>query len=181
MLEKQLREHSVLETKRLILRPVTMADAMAMFAYTSDVENTKWDFPANQSIEETEKVIKNIYLKTPLGRYGIVLKETSEFIGTIDLMNWSDGKEAEIGYIINKKFWGHGLATEASAKILELCFKVLEFEKVHAFCALENPASARVLTKIGMTELERLPNDKKCPGGWVTSQHFCVTKVNYLK
>ena len=40
-------------------------------------------------------------------------------------MNWSDGKEAEIGYIINKKFWGHGLATEASAKILELCFEVL--------------------------------------------------------
>ena len=79
-------------------------------------------------------------------------------------MNWSDGKEAEIGYIINKKFWGHGLATEASAKILELCFEVLGFEEVHAFCALEN-----------------LQNNKKYPGGWVTSQHFCVTKVNYSK
>lgn len=96
-------------------------------------------------------------------------------------MNWSDGKEAEIGYIINKKFWGHGLATEASAKILELCFEVLGFEEVHAFCALENPASVRVLTKLGMTEMERLQNNKKYPSGWVTSQHFCVTKVNYSK
>lgn len=126
-------------------------------------------------------MIENIYLKSPLGRYGIVLKETSEFIGTIDLMNWSDGKEAEIGYIINKKFWGNGLATEASAKILELCFEVLEFEEVHAFCALENPASARVLTKLGMTEVERIPNGKQFNGPWVSSQHFKMIKVNYLK
>lgn len=141
----------------------------------------QWDFPANRTIEETKKVIENIYLKSPLGRYGIVLKETSEFIGTIDLMNWSDGKEAEIGYIINKKFWGNGLATEASAKILELCFEVLGFEEVHAFCALENPASARVLTKLGMTEVERIPNDKQFNGQWVSSQHFKMIKVNYLK
>lgn len=181
MLEKQLREHSELEICRLLLLPVTMADAKTMFAYTSDIENTKWGFPANQTIEETKNVIENIYLKSPLGRYGIVLKEISEFIGTVDLMNWSDGKEAEIGYIINKKFWGHGLATEASAKILELCFEVLGFEEVHAFCALENPASVRVLTKLGMTEMKRLQNNKKYPGGWVTSQHFCVTKVNYSK
>lgn len=126
-------------------------------------------------------MIENIYLKSPLGRYGIVLKETSEFIGTIDLMNWSDGKEAEIGYIINKKFWGNGLATEASAKILELCFEVLGFEEVYAFCALENPASARVLAKLGMTEVERIPNDKQFNGQWVSSQHFKMIKVNYLK
>ena len=181
MIEEQLKEHRVLKTKRLLLRPVTMADAEAMFAYTSDTENTKWDFPANRTIEETKKVIENIYLKSPLGRYGIVLKETSEFIGTIDLMNWSDGKEAEIGYIINKKFWGNGLATEASAKILELCFEVLGFEEVHAFCALENPASARVLTKLGMTEVERIPNDKQFNSQWVSSQYFKMIKVNYLK
>lgn len=126
-------------------------------------------------------MIENIYLKSPLGRYGIVLKETSEFIGTIDLMNWSDGKEAEIGYIINKKFWGNGLATEASAKILELCFEVLRFEEVYAFCALENPASARVLTKLGMTEVERIPNDKQFNSQWVSSQYFKMIKVNYLK
>ena len=126
-------------------------------------------------------MIENIYLKSPLGRYGIVLKETSEFIGTIDLMNWSDGKEAEIGYIINKKFWGNGLATEASAKILELCFEVLGFEEVYAFCALENPASARVLTKLGMTEVERIPNDKQFNSQWVSSQYFKMIKVNYLK
>lgn len=76
---------------------------------------------------------------------------------------------------------GNGLATEASAKILELCFEVLGFEEVHAFCALENPASACVLTKLGMTEVERIPNDKQFNGQWVSSQHFKMIKVNYLK
>ena len=58
---------------------------------------------------------------------------------------------------------------------------MLGFEEVHAFCALENPASVRVLTKLGMTEVERIQNNKQYNGGWVTSQHFKMIKVNYLK
>ena len=53
-------------------------------------------------------------------------------------------KKLKLVILSIKKFWGNGLATEASAKILELCFEVLGFEEVYAFCALENPASARV-------------------------------------
>ncbi|MCY7171580.1 hypothetical protein MK516_03470 [Streptococcus gallolyticus subsp. gallolyticus] len=55
-----------------------------MFAYVSDEENTHWNFPANKTLEEIKAAIKNIYLKTPLGRYGIILKGTNAFIGTID-------------------------------------------------------------------------------------------------
>ena len=164
MLEKQLREHSELEIWRLLLLPVTMLMQRQCLLIRQILKILNGVFQLIKLIEETKNVIENIYLKSPLGRYGIVLKEISEFIGTVDLMNWSDGKEAEIGYIINKKFWGHGLATEASAKILELCFEVLGFEEVHAFCALENPASVRVLTKLGMIEMERLQNNKKYPG-----------------
>lgn len=58
---------------------------------------------------------------------------------------------------------------------------MLGFEEVYAFCALENPASARVLTKLGMTEVERIPNDKQFNSQWVSSQYFKMIKVNYLK
>lgn len=177
MILENLRQYQVLETKRLLLRPVTLADANAMFAYASDEENTRWNFPVNQTLEETKAAIQNIYLKTPLGRYGIVLKGTNSFIGTIDLMNFSDGKIAELGYIINKNYWNQGLATEASQKILALCFEKLGLEEVHGYCALNNPASARVLSKLGMTEIERLPNDKILNGQSITSQHFVVTKT----
>lgn len=92
MITERLRQYQILETERLILRPVTLADAEAIFAYVSDEENTRWNFPANKALEETKAAIKNIYLKTPLGRYGMVLKSTNAFIGTIDLMNFSDEK-----------------------------------------------------------------------------------------
>lgn len=41
MILENLRQYQVLETKRLLLRPVTLADAKAMFAYASDEENTR--------------------------------------------------------------------------------------------------------------------------------------------
>lgn len=176
MIEEELKKNKTMETTRLLLRPVTIADASAMFSYTSDKENTRWDFPANQSIEETKRVIEDVYLRNPLGRYGIVLKETSEFIGTIDIMNWSDGISAEIGYIINKSFWGQGFATEVSQKIVDFCFEGLGLKEVNGYCAVENPASARVLGKIGMVEVERIPNAKQFNGKWVTFQHFQIKK-----
>nr|WP_283769899.1 GNAT family N-acetyltransferase [Streptococcus gallolyticus] len=79
-----MHQYQTLETEHLILHPVTLADAEAMFAYVSDEENTHWNFPANKTLEEIKAAIKNIYLKTPLGRYGIILKGTNAFIGTID-------------------------------------------------------------------------------------------------
>lgn len=179
MITERLRQYQILETERLILRPVTLADAEAMFAYVSDEENTRWNFPANKTLEETKAAIKNIYLKTPLGRYGMVLKSTNAFIGTIDLMNFSDEKMAELGYIINKKYWNQGLATEASQKLIALCFEKLGLEEVHGYCALNNPASAYVLEKLGMTELEHIPNDKILNGQSITSQHFVITKTKW--
>ncbi|PHV60357.1 GNAT family N-acetyltransferase [Streptococcus macedonicus] len=81
MITERLRQYQILETERLILRPVTLADAEAMFAYVSDEENTRWNFSANKTLEETKAAIKNIYLKTPLGLYGIALKGTNAFKG----------------------------------------------------------------------------------------------------
>ena len=45
-----LARHPVIETERLVLRPVTLDDAEAMFEYASDKENTRYTFPTNQSL-----------------------------------------------------------------------------------------------------------------------------------
>lgn len=156
MITERLRQYQILEIERLILRPVTLADAEAMFAYVSDEENTRWNFLNNKTLEETKAAIKNIYLKRPLGLYGIALKGINAFIGTIDLMNFLDEKMAELGYIINKKYWNQGLATEASQKLIALGFEKLGLEEMHGYCALNNPASARILEKLGMIELENI-------------------------
>ncbi|HET4087611.1 TPA: GNAT family N-acetyltransferase, partial [Streptococcus pneumoniae] len=46
-------QYPSIETERLLLRPVTLDDAEAMFDYASDKGNTRYTFPTNQSLEET--------------------------------------------------------------------------------------------------------------------------------
>ena len=70
----KLAQYPIVETERLLLRPVTLNDAEAMFEYASDRENTRYTFPTNQSLEETKNDIAQFYLANPLGRWGIELK-----------------------------------------------------------------------------------------------------------
>ena len=60
-------EYPIVETDRLVLRPVTLDDAEAMFEYASDKENTRYTFPTNQSLEETKNniVSTNLPIKNP--------------------------------------------------------------------------------------------------------------------
>ncbi|VLX36188.1 acetyltransferase [Streptococcus pneumoniae] len=81
----KLAQYPSIETERLLLRPVTLDDAEAMFDYASDKGNTRYIFPTNQSLEETKNNIAQFYLANPLGRWGIELKSNGQFIGTIDL------------------------------------------------------------------------------------------------
>ena len=64
-------------------------------------------------------------------------------------------------------------------KIIALCFEKLGLEEMHSYCALNNPASARILEKLGMTELENISNDRIFNGQNITSQHFVITKTKW--
>ena len=124
-------QYPSIETERLLLRPVTLDDAKAMFEYASDRENTRYTFPTNQSLEETKNNIAQFYLASPLGRWGIELKDNGQFIGTIDLHKIDPIlKKAAIGYIINKKYWHQGLTTEANRAVIELAFEKIGMNKL---------------------------------------------------
>ena len=142
----KLSQHSRIETERLILRPVTLEDAPAMFEYASDEENVRYTFAANKNLEETRNNIALFYLANPLGRWGIELKETGDFIGTIDLHKIRlDLKTAAIGYVIHKKYWNRGYTTEATRAVLELAFEEIGMNKLVALHDIDNPASGRVM------------------------------------
>lgn len=179
----------MLETERLVLRPVTIADAEEMYAYASDEENVRWTFAANQSLEETKNIIVSIYLAYPLGRWGIELKETGQFIGTIDMHHLKeDVGRAEFGYTLDKHFWNQGYMTEAAR-----VFAILFFEKLDMNCLIarhdkENPSSGWAMQKIGMrfshegphTKLDKKVH-KKVPNRVITMMHYTLTKEDYFK
>jgi len=180
----KLSQHSRIETERLILRPVTLADAPAMFEYASDEENVRYTFATNKNLEETRNNIALFYLANPLGRWGIELKETGDFIGTIDLHKIRlDLKTAAIGYVINKKYWNQGYTTEANRAVIQLAFEQIGMNKLVALYDVDNPASGRVMVKSGMKYSHEEPYaslDKHEKGRIVTRVHYYLTREDYF-
>lgn len=144
-----------IETERIILRPISMFDAKDMFEYASDPEVCKyvtWD--AHKNLEETLSVLNKMTNENknhPI--FAITLKENKKMIGTIDAVlfgNNQHDKKAEIGYCINKNYWGNGLTTEAVKAFINYLFKTYNLHRIQAKHAIENPASGRVMQKSGM-------------------------------
>jgi len=68
----------------------------------------------------------------------------------------ADHRRAELGYWIGVPYWGKGYATEAARSVVNYGFSTLELHRIFASHVPANPASGRVLTKIGMRHEGRL-------------------------
>jgi RimJ/RimL family protein N-acetyltransferase len=62
--------------------------------------------------------------------------------------------DPEIGWFIDREYWGKGLASEGASAALEVTFDEFGFERILAICKVENVASSRVIEKIGMSYVE---------------------------
>ena len=137
------------QTKRLVLAPVTIDDAPDMFEYASNPENAYYVLETNKSLQDTKDIIQKIFIENGLGKYGIFLNE--KLIGTIYFLNLDDrNKSAELSYVLNKKFEGHGYATEAAIKLRDIFFTELEGERLYARHTFDNLKSMNLMARIGM-------------------------------
>ncbi|WP_071130710.1 GNAT family N-acetyltransferase [Enterococcus timonensis] len=173
-----IAENARLETSRLILRPITLADVPAIFNYGSKPSNTRYVFPMYHNIEETKLGVANYFIKEPLGKYALELKETGEMIGSIELR--INGISGEMGYVLNEDFWGKGLMSEAAEALLILGFETLKLPHMCADCLKENIPSQTVMKKIGMTLEAEIPNERIFEGELATSLQFGITKEKYF-
>ena len=146
----------ILETERLILRHLVIGDLDELFALYSDPEIRRYFPEGVLSFEETKEELEwflNGHPKHPeLGLWATVHKEAGKFIGRCGLLPWQiDGKlEVEIAYLIDKSFWGQGLATEAARGILQYGFERLKLSRLICLIDPENIPSQKVAKKIGM-------------------------------
>ena len=154
--EAMHREHfQSLETERLILRPFTMDDAPAMFAYTSIPENCrylKWD--AHTQVAQTQAFLQSVMERYENHQdfiWGVTLRETGRLIGTCRLfdLHLDDGR-GEVSYLMLPAVQGSGYATEAVRAVIAYAFQTLGLRRVQARCVAENRASERVMQKSGM-------------------------------
>ncbi|MBE6674175.1 MAG: GNAT family N-acetyltransferase [Ruminococcaceae bacterium] len=144
-----------METDRLLFRAIRRSDIEDVYEYSANPKTSEfllWE-PHN-SIEYTKKFIDIVLSKYKLGEYNdwaIVLKENNKMIGTCGFTRIDEYNSiAEIGYVLNPKYWGYGIATEAAKKVVDFAFEVLKVNRVEAKFMFGNEASLRVMNKIGM-------------------------------
>ena len=149
-----------IESERLILRPLTLADANTAFqGWTSDPEVARYvSWLPHHSLNEAIEWLKEIEWKydatghiMPSDCYiwGFVLKETGALFGSGGLIWEEDWQLFQVGYNIMKTHWNHGYATEAMQAILRFASANLGIKKVSGGHAKENLASAKVIEKLG--------------------------------
>lgn len=146
----------VMETARLILRPLRAEDADALHAAYSDVAaNTYNSHPATASIAETRERVARAVADPSWRAWAITRRGDDTAIGTVASFEKRQGKVTEIGYQLSRDHWGEGYVTEAVAALLDLLFAEGQ-RRVFADTDPDNRASIAVVERLGFTQEARL-------------------------
>jgi RimJ/RimL family protein N-acetyltransferase len=167
-----------IETERLRLREITQEDFQAVHEYASDPEVVKYmPFGPNTEEETREFISRNLknQQERPRTEYGlgIILKDEGRFIGACGIHGVTE-IQASIGYILARRYWGHGYATEAARALVDHAFSELGVHRVYASCDPRNHASIRVLEKVGMSLEGRLRENMIIQGEYRDSLVFGI-------
>lgn len=143
----------MLETERLILRPMNDGDIDDIFAMRADKDVMRFIREPVTNRREAEKwieLISSLWSHEKIGFCALIEKQSGKFIGWCGLWRLKETGEIEVGYALAKDFWGKGFAVEAAEACLQYGFNQLNLEKIVAVANPENIASRRVMEKLGM-------------------------------
>ncbi len=145
-----------LETARLRLRPWTFDDAPVLqrLAGRREIADTMISTPHPYTEQQAREWIAGHAAAFTQGKavhFAIQLKDTAQLIGAAELRAIdTEHAHAELSAWIGVEWWGQGFASEAARAVVGFGFQDLNLNRIHAYHMVRNPASGRVLEKIGM-------------------------------
>lgn len=158
MLQVNFSPFPQLNTERLLLRQITLADADALFFLRSNEQVMAFiDREHFASVDVAVKTINTITENVNSNNgimWGICLKENPALLaGTIGF--WQMKKEnyrGEIGYMLHPDLWGKGYAKEAIKEVIEFGFRKIGLHSIEAFVNPGNKASIGLLLSVGFVQ-----------------------------
>ncbi len=162
------RPPSSFATARLVARMPRADDGPAVLAsYAGDPEVTRYlSWRAYDRVEPLNAFLRECMADWEKGSghlaWLLCLKGTDTPIGSIGV-NLESGGRAMFGYVLARKFWGHGFAAEALTFLVNWALAQPKVYRAWAFCDVENPASVRVMEKAGMAREGVLRRWHVCP------------------
>jgi len=151
---------SVVQTLRLTLRHLTASDAEELYRIYQ-TENILQYFPPSPppTLDKIQRFIlrqQEHWDKYGYGNWGITLKGESQIIGWVGLTFIPELNETEVGYLLDKPYWGKGFATEAARASIQFGFESHGLDHIIALVYADNVASRRVIEKCGLTYEETI-------------------------
>lgn len=147
-------DQPTLHTQRLVLRRFEPDDAAVVQKLAGDraIAATTQNIPHPYEVGMAESWIAahNERLRQGHAAFAIVLRASNDLIGTIGLRIDAGSSKAELGYWVGVPYWNNGYATEAARRLVEYGFDSLLLNRIAARHFTRNPASGRVMEKIGM-------------------------------
>ena len=144
-------EIPTIETKRLILRPLSVEDAEDVFVWTSDERVARFMLWSTHShISETREWLRSLdFLENEYG-WGFVRRFDNKLIGSGGIRYRTDEDRWSFGYNIRYDCWNMGYTTEATLAMMDYVREKHGAKRFVAEHAADNPASGRVIEKCGL-------------------------------
>ena len=153
-----MKEQPVLETRRLVLRPLMAKDDLSVRELANDAQiagMSLW-YMHGAGRKVCRYWINGTHESWKHGtraEFAIELKDGGEMLGLAGLEDVrTEHASADLSFLLKVRFWGQGYATEAAGAVLWFGFKRLKLNRICAILLPANTASARVLGKLGMTQ-----------------------------
>jgi len=149
-----------IRTSRLALRPLQAADAAVLHRiYQSDGVLRYFPVPSPPSPEHLQRFVAGQqahWEKHGYGHWGLLPQGEGEIIGWAGLQYLPELDETEVGFLLDRPFWGQGYGTEAALASLHFGFQHLYLDHIIALVHPDNLASRHVIEKCGMAYVDTL-------------------------
>ncbi len=141
-------------TERLVLTPVTTADAENLMLLHSGPNVSSWHagtWPAAHAHEWADAMAQR-WQQEGIGKWMARLRSDGTLVGRGGLTRYdlAGAETLELGWTLRDAARGHGYATEIGRAALDVAFEDLQAERVVAFTELHNHASQAVMQRLGM-------------------------------
>jgi ribosomal-protein-alanine N-acetyltransferase len=174
----------VVETERLLIRDVCADDLEGFFNYMSQE-----DYWRHVPVEPVTSDSINVIVQRALLDQGqesrsdyflaVLEKQSSELVGEAILhVRSTRWRQGEIGWGVSQHRAGNGIATEIGFAMIRFAFHQLRLHRIYAQCRVENDASRRIMTKLGMRQEGVLRENVLARGEWWSSVQYSILSTD---
>ena len=169
------------------LRSLKTDDLGPVHALLSDWNAVRYMLlPHCTTKEESQKCLDDLIAETPGGAWLSVVRaietaDSSDVIGFCGIAILHGSEQGEVWYLVRPDHWRRGIAQQAAQELLRIGFLEMKLHRMFATCLPENPASARVLDKIGMRKECYQVKTLKIHGVWHDCFLYAILREEWVQ